>query len=288
VSSGFKLGLLAASLLLLAAISWYGGERLVRPATALVGMPPANFSQAVSVSFQSDSGLKLHGWAATGQAGRGAILLLHPKQADRRFMLSRALFLQRLGYGVLLIDLHAHGESEGKQITFGDQEALDAVAAIRWMRGYFPGEPLGAIGVSLGGGALLLAPQPLGLKAVVLESSYPSVREALDNRLTIHFGRWGPTLGPLLLWQFKPRLGVSADQIRPIDHIDQLNTPLLMIHGAADQHALVSGAQAMLARAQAPKSLWIIPGAAHIDLHGYAPAAYEAQIADFFGHYLSH
>jgi len=51
------------------------------------------------------------------------VLLLHGVRADRREMLGRARFLNRLGYGILLIDLPAHGESPDDHITFGAREA---------------------------------------------------------------------------------------------------------------------------------------------------------------------
>ena len=45
-------------------------------------------------------------------------------------MLSQAAMLHRHGYGLLLFDFRAHGESEGERITFGHLESLDARAAV--------------------------------------------------------------------------------------------------------------------------------------------------------------
>ena len=44
------------------------------------------------------------------------------RRADRSTMVTRAKLLQHHGYSVLLVDLQAHGETPGKQITFGALE----------------------------------------------------------------------------------------------------------------------------------------------------------------------
>ena len=116
------------------------------------------------------------------------MLLRHGIRENRLRMLPRASFLQEQGFSVLLFDLQAHGESPGRRITFGKLEALDAAAALRFVRGRVPGEQLGAIGVSLGAAAALLGPEPLGLDALVLEAVYPEIDSALANRLRARLG----------------------------------------------------------------------------------------------------
>ena len=65
----------------------------------------------------------VHGWLKRGTHGGGVILLVHSIRSNRVEMLSRARFLNSEGYGVLLIDLQAHGETPGDHITFGAVES---------------------------------------------------------------------------------------------------------------------------------------------------------------------
>src|SRR5215471_10110902 len=103
----------AAILLVLALLGIFAaGEVLSRPASRVVGPPPDRL-QAESVTFKTDTGLLVSGWYSRGKPEMGAVLLLHGVRADRREMLSRAFMLHDLGYSVLLIDLPAHGESQG-------------------------------------------------------------------------------------------------------------------------------------------------------------------------------
>ena len=76
-----------------------------------------------------DASSNVHGWLLRGVRGHGMVLLVHSLRSNRVEMLSRARFLNQQGYGVLLIDLRAHGETPGERITFGIQEAEDVDAA---------------------------------------------------------------------------------------------------------------------------------------------------------------
>ena len=99
-------------------------------------------------------------------------------------MLERARFLGRAGYAVLLVDLRAHGETPGEAITFGYRESRDVAAAARWLRSRSPERPVYAIGVSMGGAAIVLADPPLPFDAVVGELIEFKLQKQLRDSLT--------------------------------------------------------------------------------------------------------
>jgi pimeloyl-ACP methyl ester carboxylesterase len=261
--------------------SWHVGGALIQPALHPVGPPPAELG-ASNVIFPSESGSMIHGWYAPGVSGKGAVLLFHGVGGDRSSMLRRALFLHALGYSVLTIDFQAHGESFGKHITVGDLESRDVVAASEYLHRALPAERVGAIGVSMGAAAIVLAQKPLGLSAVVLESMYPTIEEALDDRMILTFGSWGTVCTPFLTVQLKPRLGIYPSRLRPIDSIARLGAPLLLIHGVVDRHTRIEEARREFAAAHEPKTMWEVPGAAHVDLYAFVGAEYERRIETFF------
>ncbi|MFZ6645091.1 alpha/beta hydrolase [Undibacterium sp. TJN25] len=226
------------------------------------------------------------GWIAPGRPGSGAVLLLHGVRGDRRQMTDRARFLNRAGYTVLWIDLPAHGESRAERITFGYEEARAVDASLSYLAIAAKGERLGLIGVSLGGAATLLAHPAEELSAVVLESVYPTIAEAVQDRLRLYLGDAGPFLALGLLMQFPLRLGISSDSLRPIDQLSRMKAPLLIAAGDADQHTTAAESQRMFARANAPKTLWMVEGAAHVDLYAYGKAQYERKISEFFSAHL--
>ena len=84
----------------------------------------------------------------------------------------------------------------------------------------------------------------------------------------------------------KLRLGVGAEQLRPIDKVTEINAPKLLIVGAEDRHTTLAESQALFAAAREPKELWAVSGAAHVDLHAAARAEYERRVLQFLAPYL--
>ena len=228
----------------------------------------------------------VHGWLAHGVPGNGVVLLVHSMRSNRLEMLSRARFLYERGVGVLLIDLQAHGESSGNRITFGARESKSVEATMAFIHQTFPYERKAAIGVSLGAAAIVLAKQSLGLDAVILESLHPTIEEAVNNRLKLHFGDYGSVLLPVLLSQLSFYLDVPISELSPITHINDLNTPLLLIAGTDDAHTTVSETERLFLAAREPKELWIVPGAGHFNMHSYAGKKYEDRVISFLSQYL--
>ena len=253
---------------------------LVGGAPARIGPPPSGLG-AVPVSFASRSGSEVHAWFAAGRPGAGAVLLLHGVHANRLAMVPRARFLHEHGYAVLLPDFRAHGESTGDRTTFGMLESRDALAALCTLRALAPGERVGVIGVSLGGAAALLGSTPLDADAMVLESVYPTIYLAARNRLSAWLGPIGRLAAPALVRWLEPEVGFDADSLRPIDRIGTVRAPLFVLAGTADRYTPIDESRALYARAQSPKQFWAVEGAAHVDLHDYAPQEYERRVGTF-------
>ena len=64
------------------------------------------------------------------------------------------------------------------------------------------------------------------------------------------------------------------------------NTEVFVIGGAADVQTPAGETRRIFAAANQPKQLWIVDGAAHVDLHGYAGDEYERRVGQFLGRYL--
>lgn len=253
-------------------------------ATPAVVGPPPDFLGARTVTFASNSGSNIHGWYAPGRAGGGAVLLLHGVGANRISMLGRARFLHDAGFTVLAPDFQANGESPGEHTTFGALESLDAAAALAFLRAKEPHERVGVIGVSMGGAAALLGPGPLDVNAFVLESVYPTIRQATSDRLGTWFGPFrglGRTLAPAVIHLVGRDIGVAESQLQPINNISRLHAPLLLLAGTADPYTPIAEAESLYAHAPSPKSYWAVPGAGHEDLHAFDRPGYERRVGGF-------
>lgn len=261
---------------------------MTRPAhTAPIPSPPELAVQRVS--FASGSGGTIRAWYLRGVPGQGAVLLLHGVGSNRGSMVDRARFLHRAGYTVLLPDFQAHGESDGDHITFGSLESFDAKAALDYLRACTAGEPVAAIGVSMGGAATLLGPSPLKVDALVLESVYPTIRQALEDRLAVWLGplgRLNRMVAPLVIREVSAEIGVREDALRPIDRIASAGAPIFLLSGTRDAYTPIEEAKALFAQAHGPKEFWAVEGAKHEDLHAFAGPTYERRVGDFLAKYL--
>lgn len=208
-------------------------------------------------------------------------MLLPGIRANRLSMISRARFLVRANYSVLLIDLQATGETKGDHITFGWKESRDVLAAVRFIRERNQERPVAIIGTSLGGAAALLAIPPLKVNGLILEEVYPTIEIATQNRLENYLGPLGKLTAPLLLDQLCFRLGVSPSDLRPVDHIAEAGCPILIFAGEKDRHTRTGDTQMLFDHARQPKQLWIVPNASHVDLYGAAPQEYEKHVLEF-------
>jgi fermentation-respiration switch protein FrsA (DUF1100 family) len=201
-------------------------------------------------------------------------------------MLSRAEFLHGDGRAVLLVDLQPHGESPGQRITFGARESAGAHAALAYLRSRAPNEHVAAIGWSLGGAAALLGHVPLELDALVLEAVYPTIDEAVADRLRIRLGALGPPLASALTIQLRLWAGVSASDLRPIDEIGRVRAPVLIIAGELDPRTHLDESRRLFAAASEPKELWVVTAAGHDDFHVTRRVEYETRVRTFLGRYL--
>lgn len=263
------------------------GEVLTQPAHSTIGSPPPDLAlEAISLHAQDNE--TVSGWLVRGLPGSGAVLLVHGIRSNRKQMLGRARFLNKKGYSVLLIDLPAHGESTGERMTFGIREAEAVKSSLTHLSQEFPEEKIGIIGISLGAASTVLALSKAGTPpaAIVLESMFPSIDEAVSDRFEMRLGAWGRPLASLLLWQLPLRFGFWAEDLRPIAELPKLYVPVLIASGSKDRHTTIDETQRIFQAANQPKELWIVDGAVHQDLYKYDPQTYESKVSAFLVKYL--
>lgn len=278
-------GAIAAAVLLVLIVAWMAGTSLSAPAPKKIGDLPPDL-KGREVELRSESGALLRGWFLPGRAGAGAIILMHGVRASRLDMIPRARFLSSSGYAVLLFDFQAHGESTGAAITTGYLESRDARAAIDFVRAEATGERVGVVGVSMGGAALALAEPAPRVEAAVFEMVYPTIEQAIDDRLRMSLGGWGVVFRPLLTAQLRLRLDISAEDLHPVDHVGSASYPKLFIAGAEDRHTTLEESRQLFAAAGEPKEFWIVEGARHQDLHALRRREYEEHVQGFFEKHL--
>ena len=150
-------------------------------------------------------------------------------------MCGGSLHLIDKGFNILLCDQRAHGESEGRVISFGINERRDVQTWCEFARRKYGPVPFYLVGVSMGAATVLLAADlefPKTLRGIMADCPYASPREIIKTAAgymkipgwTIIFG----ILGARVLGGFK------LSKISAVDTVSRSKVPVLIIHGADD------------------------------------------------------
>ena len=231
----------------------------------------------------ADDGVPLSGWFIPARPGALTVLICHGIGANKGNFLPFVPFLHRAGFAVFLFDFRAHGDSAGHTTSFGHDEARDVRGAVRYLRGRADVHQIAALGLSMGGSALLQAiPRLPDVHAVVVDSTFADFGAVTDEQLASLPTPLRRTLRAEIGFWARLELGVPLTDIAPGRSIAAVSPrPLLIIHGAAD--ALIAPAQAAenFAAARPPKQIWLVPGAGHVGAHTVARAEYERRVVAF-------
>jgi dipeptidyl aminopeptidase/acylaminoacyl peptidase len=237
------------------------------------------------VELHTADGLALRGWFWPGTR-RAAVILVHGDGGDRTQVWPNALVLARHGYGVLVFDSRAHGESDGDRVTWGDAERLDVTAALDFTQTRPDVDPqrVALLGFSIGGTTttLVAAADPRVRAAIV-----SPVWTSLEDEVRSKSGRLGLLVAiPAVLGL---RLaGVDVGAVRPIDRVARIAPrPIFFIAGTSDTDTPLPVMQRMFDAAAEPKRLWIVPGAEHGGYLKTAPVEYEARVVAFLDQTLN-
>nr|UXE44449.1 hypothetical protein Hi04_10k_c2441A_00022 [uncultured bacterium]UXE44485.1 hypothetical protein Hi04_10k_c2441B_00033 [uncultured bacterium] len=232
-------------------------------------------------TLHTKDGLALSGWFAPGTNG-AAVVLTPGAWSNRSQLAPEAERLHRAGYGVLIYDLRASGESEGDLCTWGDRERNDVEAGVDFVASQPGVEHVGAIGFSIGAYALSsAAADDRRIEAFVLEGATPSVREGEQWEDRAYHGLMAPTLQIYRLY------GVDIDAIDVVAALRRMAPrPTLVVIGSDDPFIPRWMTDEIVAAAPEPKAEYTVVGAKH---GGYAEAggaAYLDRVAQFFDRYL--
>ncbi|MEM7584574.1 MAG: alpha/beta fold hydrolase [Acidobacteriota bacterium] len=227
-------------------------------------------------------GETLAGWYLPSRNG-AAVILLHSGGIHRMGVEREARVLSAEGYGILMYDRRAHGESTGSVNSGGWQDLEDMPAVLDFLRqqSALDFERLGIFGTSMGGQvALRAAAKHPELKAVMVDGpSLCGIRDHLPfSQLSWKYRYWR-----VLSWLAAPVFELRLGMRQPPSVVDVIANisprPLLLISTDALETRVVSR---YFAFAEQPKTLWQIPEAGHGGGFAARPEEYARRLVRFF------
>lgn len=222
---------------------------------------------AQDVYITSKDGLRLHGFWIPAEKPRGTILLAHGYRSTMLvdFGLAYA-FYHALGMNILVPHQRAHGESEGRYITFGVKESEDFLCWINYHNETFGTHQLILSGMSMGASTVLyLADRelPPNVKCIIADCGFTSSRDILEKvyhsviDLPAGPSLWAADLFARVFAGFR----LSEKDTRKV--LKNAKLPVLMIHGQADDFVPCSMTEEGFNACCGEKELLLVPEAGH-------------------------
>ncbi len=238
---------------------------------------------------RAPDGAILRGWLCLPHTASGDwVLLLHGIADNRAGMAGYASFLLRQGYGALLMDARAQGESDGALATYGWKERYDVRAVLDALEAREHPRRVFLLGESLGAAiALQAAAVDTRIDGVVAEAAFSNLREVSYDYAGLHLSPWlGKTLfrpAAIFAMRSAERQGeFRADDVSPQEAVSVRSFPILLICGTADRTIPCRHARRIFHCAIGPKQLWVVPNAGHTGAYGAAPLEFQRRVLGFF------
>ncbi len=256
------------------------------PAPSTVEMPADLAFPAEEVTFTGEDGLTLAGWFVPPQNG-AVIILLHGYGGNRTGNIWHAERLYEAGYGLLLYDQRASGESEGDHRSYGWEDPADVGAAMEYVHGRADAQDaaIGIAGCSVGGQI-----------AVQSAAQYPGITAVwADGASSVRADDIPPSGHPLIFlfrasnymldWMFAQKLGIEAPPPL-ISQIGQIEPRPVMLVAGGQLHPLY-GSESLIVNRYATyagegTAVWVIEEAFHCDGPAHRPEEYAERMVDFF------
>lgn len=224
--------------------------------------------QVEAVRIESVDGVTLVGWYAppSPEKGGAVVMVLHGSFSTRLSSLTHAQRLHEAGYGVLVYDQRALGESTGAYQSTGYLDVRDLPPIIDWLsaRPEVNPERIGGVGLSLGGYILLMAAEDEPrLRAVWADgvaindgADIPPPQDAAEAFVSFMLRQ--------ILWMHELVLGVD---VRPFGEIiPNIGQPVAIIAGSETQYDLEERTALIYAPLMVNdlSLVWIVEGAGHV------------------------
>ncbi len=191
--------------------------------TLAANLEPLWFDEWENITIDvPDEPITLAAWVMEHEGPQPWVIVVHGIRSCKanHEVLIPAAWLHQAGFNVILFDVRDHGESttEDGLVSAGQREYRDMLAVWQWIqdeKGAAP-ENIGAVGISMGAGAVTIAfEQEPALQSIFLESPFSSMGTIIHEEL--EFAGFPPFLKNAAIFAGKVSSGDDLVKYEPIN-----------------------------------------------------------------------
>ncbi len=239
------------------------------------------------VSIPSKDGLTLRGLYLSAHSD-DTLILMHGYHAEGLYECCPMVkYYYEQGYNLLIPDQRAHGESEGKYLSFGILEKEDVASWASFLMEQFAPRNIFLSGVSMGGATVVmsaLTQLPDRVRGIIADCPFGDPVEQFCYSIKQKAGLPGPPFVYLCgIWS-RLLAGFHFTDISVTD-LAAARLPLLLLHGTADPTVPDSMSKAIETHYGGPVQRILFEGCAHAYAAVQNPEKYRAAVTEFMNRY---
>lgn len=247
--------------------------------------------QAQDVYTTSFDGLRLGGKWVPAEHAKATIILFHGYHSSylNDFAAIFSMY-HSMGLNLLMVRQRAHGESEGKYITFGVRERKDVLSWVEFHNRTHGMDNVFLGGMSMGASTVLFAAGealPPNVRGITADCGFTSPREIMAQVIRNRFRLPpGPVLPLIGIWT-RLLAGFGLDECDTRRTLARTKVPVVLIHGKGDKFVPWAMSQAGYDACGSEKELILVEGAGHGWSYLMDPDRLTSSLVDFFNRNIS-
>ena len=224
----------------------------------------------------------IEAWYIAVDSAKGTVILFHGLGSNKASLLNEAYEFRYLGFNVMLVDLRAHGNSDGNTTTLGVEEseevklAYDHILSMGEKNIILYGLSLGAVVI-----AKSISDYQLKPARIILDAPFRSLRDHLRGRARIIGFPDEPFATLVTFWSGVER-GFNGFKHNTCRYAEKINCPVLLQYGAHDKLVSPGETNSIFEHIASPdKKLVIYSFAGHQSFLSNDPGKWRKETGDF-------
>ena len=235
-----------------------------------------------TIRLATNNGLKLEAWYMKADSAKGTVILFHGLNSNKGNVLGEAYEFLSLGYNAMLVDIRAHGNSEGVGNSIGYKEseevklAYDHVSKKGEKNIVLWGMSLGAVIISKAIWQYDLKPQK-----VILEMPFDRLQDHIRARARIS-GFPGEPFGFFVTFWIGLEQGYWGYGHKTTKYVQKINCPVLIQWGNVDEYVFQSETEEIFkAIGSTQKKMIVYEGVGHTPLLAGNESLWKNSVSEF-------